>query len=188
MKPTFLLIATLFSFAFAASAAETYEMDSVHTTVLARVQHLGAGHSWGRFNDVKGTFTLDEADASKSSITMEVAAASIDTANAKRDEHLKGPDFLDAVQFPVISFKSSSVKKIDEKTYEAAGDFTCHGVTKPLTARINLVGKGKNPKGVELLGADTSFELNRADFGITFGPGALGESVLVMVSVEAARK
>lgn len=184
----------LLSLAFAAftltplavRAADTYEIDPVHSTVLARVQHMGAGNSWGRFNEVKGMFILDEADASKSSITIEVAAASVDTANKKRDEHLRGPDFFNAVQFPLISFKSTSLKKLDETTYEAAGNFTCHGITKPLAAKITVVGKGKGPKGETRLGADTTFELKRSDFGIV--TEGLGETVLILASIEGIQK
>jgi polyisoprenoid-binding protein YceI len=184
--PASLALAALILIPGIARAADTYEVDPVHSAILARVQHMGAGHCWGRFNEFKGTFVLDEADASKSSLSIEVAAGSVDTANKKRDEHLKGPDFFNAVQFPLITFKSTSLKKLDETTYEAAGDFTCHGVTKPLAAKITVVGKGKGPRGETRLGADTTFELKRSEFGIV--TEGLGETVLILASIEGIQK
>src|SRR5262245_53045788 len=120
------LAIALAAFAVAPAFAEptNYKVDPVHSSVLFRIQHMGAANFYGRFKTVEGAVVFDEADASKSSINLTIKADSIDTANPKRDEHAKGPDFLNVVQFPEISFKSTAVKKVDDKNFELTGDLT----------------------------------------------------------------
>ena len=90
----------------AAGAAEPYKVDAVHSAVIFRVKHMDASYAYGRFNELTGTFNLDEPDAAKGAMDFTVATASIDTNNAKRDQHLKSPDFFNAKEFPKITFKS----------------------------------------------------------------------------------
>src|SRR6476661_8172320 len=92
-------------------AADTYKVDPVHASVVFRARHMNIGVVYGRFNAIAGQFTLDEADPTKSSFNFEVQAGSVDTGNEKRDGHLKSPDFLNAKQYPSITFKSTAVKK-----------------------------------------------------------------------------
>src|SRR4051794_5480740 len=84
--------------------AEDYKVDPVHSTVLFRIQHANVGQFWGRFNDPAGTFTLDEADPTKSSFNLQIKVANVDTHNDQRNGHLKSPDFFNEKQFPTISF------------------------------------------------------------------------------------
>ena len=108
------LVAAFFSVALitpAFGAADNYKVDPVHSTSAFRIKHAGAPPFWGRFNEPNGTFMLDEADPTKSTFTIELKADNVDTANAKRDAHLKSPDFFNAKQYPAITFKSTSVKK-----------------------------------------------------------------------------
>jgi polyisoprenoid-binding protein YceI len=167
-----------------------YEIDPVHSTVLAHVVHLGASTVWVRFNGPTGTVTFNEADPSKSAITLEIKSDSLDSANEKRDQHLKSPDFLNAKEFPAITFKSTAVKKTGDKTYEATGNLTVHGVTKPITATITAVGTGKGAKGETRAGADAKFTIKRGDFGVgaTFPATAISEDIGVEVSLEAIKK
>lgn len=172
-----------------AQAADTFKVDPVHSYVVFQIKHLDVGNNWGRANSPTGTFTIDDADASKSSISISVKADSIDTGNAARDTHLKGPDFFDAKQFPNITFKSTAVKKTGEKTYEVTGDFTLHGVTKPLTVTLTKVGegdKGAQAGGVRA-GYETSFTIKRTDFGMTGMTQAVGDEVKLTVSFEGTK-
>ena len=167
-----------------------YEVDPVHSNILAKVTHLGASTVWVRFNGPTGTVTVNEADPSKSSINLEVKADGIDSANEKRDQHLKSPDFLNAKEFPMITFKSTAVKKTGDKAYEVKGDLTVHGVTKPVTATFTAVGTGKGAKGEVRAGADATFTIKRGDFGVgtTFPATAISEDVGLQISLEAIKK
>ncbi len=94
------------------TAAETYELDGAHCDVSFRISHLQLSYTAGRFGDVRGGFVLDPAQPANASFIVQINAASIDTNNAKRDEHLRSPDFFNAKQFPGISFRSTRVQPI----------------------------------------------------------------------------
>lgn len=189
MKTIALIIVTLSIAGLSLRAQEgSYKIDPVHSAVLVKVGHMGTSNSWGRFNDISGSYTFDPVDLSKSMIAVEVKAGSVDTANAKRDEHLRGPDFFNAKQFPLITFKSKSFRKVDEKNYEVEGYFTVRGTTKPVTAKVSYIGMGKDMGGKVITGWDANFMIKRGDFGISYGPGALSEDVAVMISLEGTKQ
>ncbi len=177
----------LLVFSFQAVAAETYKVDPVHSMTVFRIKHL-VSYSYGRFNDLSGTFNIDTETPAKSSVELEVKIESVDTFNEKRDQHLKSPDFFNAKQFPVITFKSKAVKKINEDTYEVTGDLSLHGVTRPLTLKVQQTGAGKDPWGGYRIGFETTFTLKRSEFGITFMPDVVGDEVRMTVSIEGIRQ
>jgi polyisoprenoid-binding protein YceI len=163
-----------------ARAADNYKADPVHSSILFRSKHANLGHVWGRFNDVGGTFALDDADPTKATFNIEVKAASVDTNQPKRDEHLRSPDFLNAKQYPTITFKSTGAKKgAADKTLEVTGDLTLHGVTKPVTATIELIGKGEFPPGAQRAGIEATFSVKKSEFGFKNMPGVDDEIRLV---------
>lgn len=166
------------------AAAETYQADPVHSSVVFRVKHMNTSYAWGRFNDLAGTFTLDPSGGA---LKFQVKAASVDTGNARRDGHLKGPDFFNAVQYPTIAFASKSVVR-SGNVYEVTGDLTLHGVTKPVTFRLTPTGSGKGPTGAPIAGIEASFTIKQSDFGITKMAAAIGDEVWVNVSVEGIRQ
>lgn len=170
-----------------ASAAVQWQIDPVHSSVLFRIKHLDAAYFYGRFNEVSGNILLDEAQPEKSSLDIQVAANSVDTHSAKRDQHLKSPDFFNAAEFPTIAFKSKSVKKVGENRYQAEGDFTLLGVTKLLTVEFEKTGQSKDARGTERVGAETTFTIKRSDHGMTFMADGLSDEVRITVSLEAVR-
>jgi len=170
------------------AAADTYTVDPVHSNTIFRVRHLNIGYIYGRFNQAAGTFLIDSADPTKSTFNITVKTESIDTHNAKRDNHLKSPDFFNARQFPEITFKSTKVKSVDEHTLAVTGDLTCHGVTKSVTMNVELTGEGNDPWGNYRAGLETVFTLKRSDFGMNFMMGPLGDDIKLMVAVEGIRK
>lgn len=191
MKKHILLPVALLSLSLAVSlrAEEVlYEIDPVHSAVLLKVRHLGLADVFGRFNEMSGSVRHDPADPSKTSIEFEVKAASIDTGNADRDKHLRGPDFFNAAEFPVLTFKSTKVEKKDDDDFEVTGDFTVRGVTKPATFEFDFGGTGKGMKGEERFGGGAKFEVKRSDFGIDYLPQALSDEVKVIISVEGIKK
>ncbi len=181
------LLATLGSEGVAV-AADTFKADPVHSSVVYRVKHMGTSHHWGRFNEMSGEFTLDAVDPSKDRFDFQIKTASIDSGNPKRDQHLKSPDFFNAVQFPTISFKSKAVAK-SGAALDVSGDLTLHGVTKPVTLKINLTGTGKDMAGKPIAGIDTNFLIKQTDFGITKMTGAaIGDEVLIVVAIEGQKQ
>jgi polyisoprenoid-binding protein YceI len=170
-----------------ASAAEAYAADPVHSSLVYRVKHFNATYFWGRFNTITGSFTLDEANPAQCQFDFQVKADSIDTGNAKRDQHLKSPDFFNVVQFPTIAFKSQKVTKSGE-AYDVVGDLTLHGVTKPVTVKVVPTGKGKGPMGAPIAGIEATLTLKRTDFGMSNMVGPLGDDVWVTVGIEGRRK
>jgi len=171
-----------------APAADDYNIDAMHSGVNFKISHLGLSWVPGRFNDYSGSFTIDP-DPSQCSFNLTIKPESIDTNNAKRDEHLRSPDFFNAKQFPVITFKSTSVAKAAvEGSYLVAGDLTLHGVTKPVN--FTLVGgrKAEFPKGVQRTGFSTELTIKRADYGMDKGIEAVGNEVYIAISFEGVKK
>jgi polyisoprenoid-binding protein YceI len=179
------LLAILSSSAY---AAETYKLDPAHTSIVFRVKHLGVSYVYGRINGPTGTFVFDESSPSKSSIEVQAEAKNVDTAVEKRDTDLKSPDFFNAGEHPTISFKSKSVKKLSENTYEVSGDLTLLGKTRPITIEANATGAGKDPWGGFRRGFETSFTIKRSDFGMDFMMGGVSDEVNLTVSVEGIRQ
>lgn len=171
-----------------ANAADIYELDTAHSMLIFRAKHMGVSYNYGRFNEFSGKITFDENDASKSAVELEVKAASIDTGNEKRDEHLRSPDFLNVKQFPVLTFKSTAVKNVDNEKFEITGDIELHGVKKSVTMTVDITGRGKGRKGESLIGFETTFTIKRTEFGMNYGIGAVSDEIRITVSVEAVNK
>ncbi len=169
-------------------AAATYAGDTVHSFVLFKIRHLGTSWTHGRFNDFTVSVQAGEGGALVSAVDFVVKCESVDTGNAKRDQHLKSPDFFNAKQFADIAFKSTAVKALDADNADVTGDLTLHGVTKSITARVTKVGAGKGMKGEDLLGLESTFALKRSDFGMTNMVGPVGDDVTLTVAVEGAKK
>lgn len=168
-------------------AVERYVADATHSSTVFRTKHMNTSNAWGRFNEIAGSFTLDETNPSESQFEFQVKASSIDTANDKRDQHLKSPDFLNAVQFPDITFKSQTVTRSGD-AYEVTGDLTLHGVTKPISVRVVPTGKGKTMLGTPTAGIEATFNIKRSEFGMNKMIGPVGDDVWINVSIEGVRK
>lgn len=170
------------------AAPGAFKLDPVHSMVVFRIGHMGVSYAWGRFNEPNGTYLIDAADPAKSSIDITIDTEKVDTANAGRDRHLKSPDFFNAKEFPTITFKSKSFSKTGEKTLDVVGDLTMLGVTKPVTAKLTLVGEGQTPQGYKS-GFEAEFTIKRSEFGMTkyVEEKAIADEVKLNVAVEGAR-
>ncbi len=167
----------------------TYRVDPVHSSILFRVKHMNTAYVYGRFNQFSGMLVVDEKNPERSSVQFEIDLNSVDTGNSQRDDHLRNPDFFNTRQFPKATFKSTRVRKINDTTVEVQGNLTLRGVTKPLTIRVTFTGKGRNPRGQEIIGYETTFTIKRSEFGINYGlNGGLSDEVRVTISVEAIRQ
>jgi polyisoprenoid-binding protein YceI len=179
-----LLIATS---AATARAADNFKIDPVHATVIYRVQHLGVSNAYGRFNEPTGMVVLDKDDASRSSFTFEVQVNKIDTANPKRDQDLKGPDFFNVSQFPTVTFKSTAVKSSGDNKFEVTGDLNLHGATKSITLNIDKTGEADTRMG-HRTGWQTEVDLKRTDYGMKAMQGMIGDDVHLIISFEAIKQ
>jgi len=190
MSTRIAVLAAALATAAPALAAETYTFDKGHTTVGFQVRHI-VTNVGGRFRDFAGTIQIDRAKPENSSVEFTIQAASIDTSEAKRDEHLKSPDFFDVANHPTITFKSTAVKPTGKDTYAVTGDFTMRGVTKQITLPVTVLGEAKDPWGNEKIGFETGTTINRKEYGInwskTLDNGGLlvGDEVKVQIAVEA---
>jgi polyisoprenoid-binding protein YceI len=169
------------------AAAEDYTLDAAHTGVSFQVSHIGLSLTHGRFNDVSGTFTIAAANPAASSFALSIKSASIDTGNAKRDEHLRSPDFLNSKQYPAISFKSTSVKGVGEGL-SVTGDLTLHGETKPVTFVLKGGKTAEFPKGVKRTGYSTELTIKRSEFGMDKMLDAIGDEIRIAISFEGTQK
>ncbi len=168
-------------------AADSYKIDPVHSAVMFRVHHWGAGHTWGRFNKFEGTVSLDAADPAKTTVNFTVDMESVDSNSADRDKHLKSPDFFNSKQFPTATFKSTSVKASGDNL-DVTGDLTIRGITKPVTIAMKKTGEGKDPKGTQLAGAEGTFTIKRSEFDVKFGIPGVSDEVLMTIALEAKKQ
>ncbi len=171
------------------NAADTYEIDTAHSMIIFRAKHNGITYNYGRFNEFTGEITMD-ADVSNNTVEFEVKASSIDTGNEKRDQHLRSSDFFSAKQFPVITFKSTKVsaKEGKEDVLEVTGDLELHGVKKSVTVDVEITGRGQGRQGESLIGFESTFTIQRSEFGMTYGMGSVSDDIRITVSIEAAQK
>lgn len=168
-----------------------YKIDAVHSSIVFRIKHQGVSYFYGRFNEFTGTFTLNADDPSKSAFDVTVQATSVDSGNSKRDEHLRSPDFFNVKQFPTMRFQSKKVERTADGKLRVAGDLTLHGVTKPVTAELELTGHGQRGQRLGYrAGIGGQFTIARADFGMNFmvEGGMLGNDVTITLGLQGMRE
>ncbi|HUB24418.1 MAG TPA: YceI family protein [Tepidisphaeraceae bacterium] len=171
-----------------AIAADTYSIDPVHSNTIFRIHHFNAGYVYGFIALPTGSFVYDDSDPTNMSFTVSASLDNLDTANSRRDSDLKGPDWFNAKQFPTIDFKSTSVKKTGDTTYDVTGDLTVHGVTKSVTVPMEMTGTGQGMRGETRMGFETTFTIQRADFDMAAMPGAVGSDVRIIVALEGIKQ
>lgn len=177
----------------AAAFASTWDLDASHADVSFSVRHMMVSNTKGRFSGVKGVLEVDDKDITKSKIDVEIDVNTIDTRDAKRDEHLKSPDFFDVAKFPKMTFKSKSVTKAGA-ALKVAGDLTIHGVTKPVVLDATVTEPVKTPFGTTVRAVSATTKINRKDFGLSWnkaleaGGVAVGEEVTITIDAEFGLK
>jgi polyisoprenoid-binding protein YceI len=175
-----------------ALANETYKIDAAHSTIAFTVhQYLGVTN--GKFSQFSGTIDIDREHPERSSVVARIPVNSIDTGIRKRDDHLRSPEFFNVAKFPEITFKSRSVKQIGMQSGDILGDFTMHGVTKPIRLHVKLLTPLKD-EGVPQRShwEVTTDPLKRRDFGLMFSRSAeaisgIGQDVTVRIEIEATK-
>lgn len=173
----------------APATSNKYIFDKAHTQVIFSALHLGFSHSHGRFMNIDGSFTFDEAKPEDSAIDVTIDANSIDMGSKEWDDHLKKKDFLNVEAFPTMTFKSTKAEKTGEKTGKVTGDFTLLGVTKPLTLDVTYNGSGAHPySNNHIAGFSATATIKRSEFGMTYGIPGVSDDVSVIIQVEGIRQ
>jgi polyisoprenoid-binding protein YceI len=170
--------------ASAFAAPVTYVLDPKHTFPSFAADHMGGLSVWrGKFTDTSGKVVYDK-DAKSGSIEVTVVMSSVDFGLPKLDEHAKSPEIFDVAKFPTATFSGQFTQFNGATPTEAAGTLTLHGITKPLTLKINSFMCKPNPMTKkEVCGADASATFNRSDFGITYGD-AYGFKMWVKLEIQ----
>lgn len=179
--------------------AGEYQLDKTHTSVTFRVNHLGMSRYTARFTDIDGALQFDPANPAAMSVVATIDPKSITTdfpnPTPDFDGVLAGSDWLDAARFPQITFKSTRVEPTGANTAKVTGDFTLHGVTKPLTLDVTFNG-GYAPTSMDpggRVGFSAEGRIKRSDFGVSAGipaPGSsfgVGDEVEIFIETEFSR-
>ena len=147
----------------------------------------------GRFTKFSGQIQFDPDEASRSSVDVQIEPASIDTADATRDGHLRSPDFFDVDKYPQARFRSTKVTGLNGDKYRIDGELTVRGVTKPVSFDAIFEGSAKDPWGGERAGFSGTLSLDRREFGLTWnkaieaGGFVVGDKVDLTLEVEAVK-
>jgi len=177
----------------ASAQAKDYKIDTNHSEADFSIKHLAISTVHGSMHGVTGMVHFDPADISKMSVEATIDVTTVDTGVAARDTHLKSPDFFETAKFP-----STSVVKAGDH-YDLKGELTMHGVTKPVTLRLDppskaLMGNpGRDGKVLEHRGFMATTTINRKEFGLLWdgkptsaGDAVLGDDVKVEIDIDAA--
>jgi polyisoprenoid-binding protein YceI len=175
--------------------AARYELDPDHTTVAFLVDHIGYAKVLGMFRSARGSYRFDEATATLAEVRIEVETASVFSNQRKRDDHLKGPDFLNSGEFPKMVFTATSVRRTGDKTFDISGRLELLGKSQPLTLQATWNKSAESPLGGPLgkpyvMGVSARGSFKRSAYGMNYAVanGWVGDEVPLIIEFEAIRK
>ena len=190
MKKSFVVLALAAMPLSGFAAQESYTIDPLHTFPNFTIDHLGFSTMHGRFGKTTGKLTVDR-EKGTGSVNVKIDASSVNTGFDKRDDHLRSPDFLNVIEFPEITYKSTKVTIKPDKTGVVEGNLTMAGVTKPVrldVKRMNCAINPMDPKKKKFVcGIDATTKIKRSDFGVKFALPAVGDEMNIALEVEAIR-
>jgi polyisoprenoid-binding protein YceI len=160
----------------------TWTIDAAHSAAEFSAKHMMITTVKGRVADVRGTLIVDETRPERSTVEVELGAASIDTRSEQRDAHLRSADFLDVEQFPTITFRSRRIEGASAReggSFRVVGDLTIRGVTREVTLDATYEGRGRDPWGGERVSFSATTKIDRRDFGLTWNAALETGGVLV---------
>ncbi|HWA74373.1 MAG TPA: YceI family protein [Polyangiaceae bacterium] len=190
MRKMLAVLPLLFITTLAQAEPVEWSFDASHSKIGFKVQHLVVSNVSGRFREVeKSKIVIDDQNPANSKIEIDIKAASINTDEAKRDEHLKSPDFFDVAKFPLVKFASTKIVKAG-KGYKVTGNLTIRDVTKEVVLTTTLSQPIKNPWGKQVRAATLTGTINRGDFGLKWnkaleaGGVVVGDKVTLEIDAE----
>ena len=175
-------------------AVSTWKIDPSHSAIHFSVRHMVVSKTRGRFTRFGGEILFDPEKPAASSVSVTIEPASLDTADAQRDTHLRSADFFDVEKHPQASFRSTKVQDLGGGKLRVTGDLTIRGVTKPVVLETSYEGAGKDPWGGERAGFSASTTIERKEFGLEWnkaletGGVLVGEKVELTLEVEAVKQ
>ena len=173
----------------AADTQTVWAIDPTHTTVEFAVKNFFLFTVKGSVTTLEGTLVLDAADVRRSSIAVVLKAASIDTANKRRDVHLRTTDFLDADRYPEIRFQSTKVEPgSDRDMLRVTGSLTIRDETKEIVLDVSDIDRSRSPSGEQVAYYTALAKLDRHDFGINYMRGLIGRKLQITINVQASRR
>ncbi len=171
-----------------------WNIDPSHSAIAFTVRHMVVSKTRGRFTRWSGQLRFDPADPAASSVEVTIDPASVDTADAQRDAHLRSADFFDAEKFPAATFRSTKVEDLGGDRYRVTGDLTLRGVTNSVVLDVSYEGAGKDPWGGERAGFNATTSIDRRQFGLEWnkaletGGLLVGEKVDLTLEIEAVKQ
>ncbi len=172
----------------------SWKIDPSHSQITFSVRHMMISNVHGRFESFTGLVDFNEQNPAASSVSVEIAADSINTRDAQRDGHLKSPDFLNAADFPALLFKSSRVEKLDDSHGKIYGDLTIRGVSRPVVLDVEYAGMSKSPWGTTSAGFSASTKLSRKEWDLNWnvaletGGWLVGDQINVSIDLEIVKQ
>jgi polyisoprenoid-binding protein YceI len=190
------LFAVVLLAAPARAAPERYQLDPEHTSVGFLVDHVGYAKVLGLFRKVSGSYRFDESTGALTDLRIEIDAASIYTAHDKRDEHLRGRDFLDAKRFPTLVYTATTARRTGERTWVVDGQLELLGQRRPVTLNVTWNKSAPYPLPLSplqrsvVMGVSARGSFRRSAFGMDYAVenGWVGDEVALIVEFEARRQ
>ncbi len=171
-----------------------WTIDNAHSQIQFTVRHMMISNVRGRFEDFAGTVDFNEQDPARSSVNVEIQAGTINTRDAQRDAHLRSGDFLDAEHYPVLTFASKRVKKLDDSHGRIVGDLTIRGITKEVVLDVEYSGQAKSPWGTTSAGFSAQTKISRKDWDLAWnaaletGGVLVGDEVTITIELEIVKQ
>ena len=158
----------------------SYKIDPAHSSAQFVVRHMMITNVRGSFSNIQGEIAWDADNPSESTIEATIDVSTIQTQEAARDAHLKSGDFLDAENYPTMTFKSTSIERSGDDELKVTGDLTLHGVTKSVALKVEgPTAEGKDPWGNARIGASATTKIKRSDFGLTWNAALETGGILI---------
>jgi len=174
-----------------------YELDPSHLAIGFMVEHIGYAKVQGMFRTARGSYRFDEATGALSDVRVEVDTASVFSNHTKRDDHLKGPVFLNSAEHPKMVFTASSAKRTGDRTFEIAGQLQLIGKTQPVTLQATWNKSADSPIGTGplggkpyVMGVSARGVFKRSAYGMNYAVanGWVGDEVHMQIEFEAVRQ
>lgn len=182
--PAFAL-ALLAPTAILAAAPETWTVDPVHSTAQFTARHFGIVPVIGTIPIAHASVELNAGSQIPVAVSAELDASKVDTHNDMRDGDLRSDHYFNVAATPTIKFASTKITGTDPKHFDVVGDLTMHGQTHPVTLSAQVVGAGKSPRGRSIVAYAATVTIDRTQWGMTYGPLIVGNSIDLSINVEA---
>jgi polyisoprenoid-binding protein YceI len=168
-----------------AAGPQTWTVDPVHSTAQFTARHFGIVPVIGTIPILAASVQLNPGSQIPTAVSAELDASKLDTHNDRRDADLRSEHYFNVAQTPKIKFVSTKIQGTDPSNFTVTGDLTMHGVTHSVTLSTKVVGAGKSPRGRSIIAYAATATIDRTQWGMTYGPLIVGNSVDLSINIEA---